>query len=274
MMSEKTGKRVKNILSFEVEDIFHMDSPDYEIEDMKSRIIPILIHLLGILDNQKAKATFFILGWVSQKFPEIVSLLDSRGHEVACHGFSHGDIIAMNQEKRIAEIRLSRESLENILNKPVLGFKGACDPLGKEHAQILNEIADAGFQYVCGVKAGAFVGKSVEPFRSEFKNGRTLNMIPESAVTKLGVQLHFGEKMRLYPSWFTMRAVHELNGRGYPATINMKLWELDRHQVRGANSDYLNYRRYGNLNLAEDKLLKLLDMFEFTTCAEVLGLEY
>lgn len=272
-MAEKTAKRVKNILSFEVEDIFHMDSPDYEIEDVKSRIIPILIHLLGVLDNQKARATFFILGWVSKKFPEVVSLLESRGHEVACHGYSHGDITLMEPDKRNAEIRLSRESLENILNKPVLGFKGACDPLGKEHVHILNEIADAGFQYVCGVKAGAFAGKTLEPFSSEFKNGRSLKIIPESAVSKLGVHLRFGEKLRLYPSWFTMRAVHELNGKGYPATINMKLWELDRHQVRGANSDYLNYRRYGNLNLAEDKLLKLLDMFEFTTCAEVLGLE-
>lgn len=264
---------VKNILAFEVEDIFHVDSPDYEMENLKSRIIPILIHLLGVLDSQKARATFFVLGWVASKFPEVVSLIDSRGHEVACHGFSHGDIASMQAEKLRAELRLSKESLENILNKPVPGFKGACDHLGKEHLHIINEISDVGFEYVCGVKADAFSGKTVEPFDAEFKSGRSLKIIPRSAVRKLGVWLHFDEKLRLYPSWFTRWAVNELNSRGYPAMINMKLWELDRHQTRGTNSDYTHYRRYGNLNLAEEKLLKLLDIFEFTTCAEVLGLE-
>ena len=56
--------------------------------------------------------------------------------------------------------------------------------------------------------------------------------------------------------------------------INMKLWELDRHQIRGANADYMQYRRYGNLNIAEEKLSRILDVFEFTTCAEVLGMEF
>jgi hypothetical protein len=93
-------------------------------------------------------------------------------------------------------------------------------------------------------------------------------------VRKWGVWLRFGEKLRLYPSWITRWAIGDLNRRGYPAMINMKLWELDRHQARSANSDYLQYRRYGNLNLAEEKLLRILDIFEFTTCAEVLGLEY
>lgn len=274
MMTAEQEIGVKNMLSFEVEDIFHVDSPEYEIENLRSRVIPILIHLLGILDNQKAKATFFVLGWVASKFPEVVTLIDSRGHEVACHGYSHSDIWAMNPEKRKAEFRLSKESLENILNKPVLGFKGACDPLEKKHAHILNEIADAGFEYVCGVKAGIFSGKTVESFDIEFKDGRPLKIIPQSALRKLGVWLHFGEKLRLYPSWFTRQAVKELNSKGYPSMISMKLWELDRHQARGVNSDYTHYRRYGNLNLAEDKLLRLLDIFEFTTCAEVLGLEY
>jgi peptidoglycan/xylan/chitin deacetylase (PgdA/CDA1 family) len=237
MMAGKPEQRVKNILSFEVEDIFHVDSPDYEIEDLKSRIIPILIHLMGVLDNQKARATFFVLGWVASKFPEVVSLIDSRGHEVACHGYTHGDIASMRPEKLRAEIRLSKEAMENILNKPVLGFKGACDPMGKEHLYILNEVADAGFEYVCGVKAGAFSGKMMEPFDAEFKTGRPLKIIPQSAIRKWGVWMHFGEKLRLYPSWFTRRAVNELNSRGYPSMINMKLWELDRHQVRGANSD-------------------------------------
>ncbi len=265
---------MKNILSFEVEDTFHADDPDYELDDVKSRIIPNLIHLLSILDHQKAKATFFVLGWVASRFPEIVSLLDSRGYEVACHGFSHKDISKIEPEKLKSEIKLSKETIENILNKRILGFKGACDPLDNKHFYILNDIAEAGYAYDCSTKAGAFAGKSFGPFDIEFKDGKSIKIIPQSTMTKFGVWLRFGEKLRLYPSWFTIRAIGRLNRMGYPAMINMKLWELDRHQIRGANADYMQYRRYGNLNIAEEKLSRILDVFEFTTCAEVLGMEF
>jgi polysaccharide deacetylase family protein (PEP-CTERM system associated) len=274
MMARKPEAHVKNILSFEVEDTFHSDDPDYELNEVKSRIIPILIHLLSILDNQKAKATFFVLGWVASRFPEIVSLLDSRGHEVACHGFSHKDILKMDTEKLKSEILLSKETIENILNRRILGFRGACGPLGREHLHILNEIAEAGFGYDCSTEAGAFVGKGAGPFDTKFKDGRSMIILPQSAVIRCGISLRFGEKLRLYPSWVTRKAIGYLNRMGLPAMINMKLWELDRHQIRGANADYLLYRRYGNLNIAEEKLTKILDIFEFTTCAEVLGMEY
>jgi len=186
-MIQKSETHVKNILSFEVEDTFHADNPDYELDEVKSRIIPILIHLMSILDNQKARATFFVLGWVASRFPEIVSLLDSRGHEVACHGFSHKDISKMEPEKLKSEIRLSKETIENVLNKRIPGFRGACSPLGKEHLHILNEIAKAGFQYDCSTKAGTFAGKSSGPFDTRFKDGRSIKIIPQSAVKKWGL---------------------------------------------------------------------------------------
>ncbi|UCE67660.1 MAG: polysaccharide deacetylase family protein [Candidatus Zixiibacteriota bacterium] len=274
MMSREPVTYIKNILSFEVEDTFHADNPDYELDDVKSRIIPILIHLLSILDHQKATATFFVLGWVASRFPEIVSLVDSRGHEVACHGFSHKDISKIGPEKLKSEIDLSKETIENILNKRVLGFKGACDPLDKKHLHILNDIAKAGYAYDCSTRPGIVAGKSFGPFDIEFKDGKSIKIIPQSAMRKFGVWLRFGEKLRLYPSWFTIRAIGQLNRMGYPAMINMKLWELDRDQIRGVNADYIQYRRYGNLNIAEEKLSKILDVFEFTACAEALGIEY
>ncbi|UCC80685.1 MAG: polysaccharide deacetylase family protein [Candidatus Zixiibacteriota bacterium] len=274
MMARKTETHIKNILSFEVEDTFHADNPDYEFDNVRSRIIPNLIYLLNILDNQKAKATFFVLGWVASRFPEIVSLLDSRGHEVACHGFSHKDLLKIESARATSEISLSKETIENILNKRVLGFRGACHPLDKRHLGILSDIAGAGYAYDCSTRAGAIAGKSFGPFDIEFKDGGSLKIIPHSAIRKFGVWLRFGEKLRLYPSWFTVRAIGRLNRMGYPAMINMKLWELDKHQVRGVNADYIQYRRYGNLNIAEQKLSMILDAFEFTTCAEVLGLKY
>ena len=273
MTDMQSESPVKNILTFEVEDGFHAEYPDIEPTEIKSRIIPILLHLLDLLDNQKARATFFVIGSVASKFPEIVTLLDSRGHEVASHGFSHGDIRNMELGKFHSEAARSKEILDKILGKSTLGYKGACDFLGKDHIDFFRGLAKIGYKYDCSSRAGSFAGKSVEPFPLNFKSGENLILIPQSAVKKLGVTLYFGEKLRLYPAWAVKRAIYGVNRTGFPAMINLKLWELDRHQKRPVNSDYIQYNRYGNLNILEEKLTRLLDIFEFTTCADILGLE-
>lgn len=261
---------VKNMLSFEVEDIFHAESHDIESIDTKSRIIPNLIHLLDHLDEQKTTATFFVLGWVAQKFPEVVALIDARGHEVASHGWSHGDIRKMPPEKLTVDLERSRTILEDILKKPVLGFKAAGEYSGGEHLSIYRHVAAAGYRYDCSLLSHGLPGKQNQPLTIRFEDGGSIIAVPQSMARKLGVSLRFSDRLRLFPGWFVKRAIHSLNRGGDPAMINMKLWELDYHQRRPPSADYINYSRYGNLNLAEEKLMRLLDIFEFASCAEVL----
>lgn len=261
---------VKNILSFEVEDIFHAESHDVESMETKSRIIPNLIHLLDHLDEQKAVATFFVLGAVAKRFPEVVALIDARGHEVASHGWSHGDIRKMPPEKLDIELKRSRTILEDILRKPVYGFRAAGEYSGKEYLSLYRRVADAGYRYDCSLLSHGLPGKQNRPVTIRFKEGGSIIAVPQSTAKKLGVSLRFSDRLRLFPGWFVKRAIHSLNRRGDPAMINMKLWELDHHQRRPPSADYVNYSRYGNLNLAEEKLMRLLDIFEFASCAEVL----
>ncbi len=263
---------VKNILSFEVEDIFHAESHDVESIETKSRIIPNLIHLLDHLDEQKAIATFFVLGWVAQRFPEVVALIDARGHEVASHGWYHGDIRKMASEKLVIELQRSRTILEDIVQKPVFGFKAAGEYFGREHLSLYRHVASAGYRYDCSLISHGLPARQNQPFTVRFEEGGSIIVVPQSTARKLGVSLRFSERLRLFPGWFVKRAIHSLNRRGIPAMINMKLWELDHHQRRPPSADYVNYSRYGNLNLAEEKLMRLLDIFEFASCAEVLGI--
>lgn len=259
---------VKNNLSFEVEDRFHVDSPDMEAADRKSRIIPILIHLLDILDEQKDKATFFVLGWVAQKFPEIVALIDARGHEVASHGFSHADAAKMPPDKFSEEIQRAKWILEDIVQKPVDGFKAAGPLLRKLDSEILCRIAEAGYRYFFGMHVGPRLIAPNKPAPIDFQDGNSLLVVPQSVIKKWGIYLRFSENLRVYPEWFTHRAIHSLNRHGLSAAINMKLWELDKYQKRPPGADYANYSQYGNLSLVQEKLLNILNFFEFTTFSE------
>jgi polysaccharide deacetylase family protein (PEP-CTERM system associated) len=270
---ERSEKGLKNVLTFEVEDGFHVDSPDVEPDDVKSRIIPILIHLLDLLDEQKATATFFVLGWVAQKFPEIVALLDARGHEVASHGWSHGDIVTMDKRRLVMELERSKAALEEIVQKPVNGYKGVTEQLRRADPELYRQIAKAGYLYDCTPFAHGVGAGHEEPLEIGFREGGKISVISQSAVKRWGVSLRFGERLRVFPLWFLRKAIAGLNRKGRFAMIGLKTWELDRHQSRPSGAGYSNYSRYGNLSLAEEKLLRLLDVFEFTTCSDVLDLE-
>jgi len=261
-----------NILTFEIEDRYHVDYPDIEPPDMRSRIIPLIMHLLELLDEQKARATFFILGWVARKFPEVVALIDSRGYEVASHGFTHGDIRTMSSEKFRNELARSKELLEDIIGKPVLGYKAASPYLESSQLAFYNAIAEAGYYYDCSLLANSPRIDFQKPVTIKISENKSIIAIPHSARRKWGVAFRFGENMRILPGWFGISSIKALNDKQVPAMINMKLWELDMHQPRVKGADIVRYSKYGNLTLAQEKLARILEYFRFNTCADVIKL--
>lgn len=249
-----------------------MESPDFELSDQRSRIIPNLIHLLDILDERKATATFFVLGWVARKFPEVLALIDTRGHEVASHGYSHGDITSMPREKLVDELRRSREIIEDIIKKPAYGYKAAGEYRVKLDPEILRLAAESGYRYFFGPSIRAKSIRPNEPTTAAIDGGKSIIIVPFSVIKKFGLSARFSEKSRVYPAWFIQRAIAGLNRRGQSAVINLKLWELDHNHRRPPGAAYTDFTSYGNLRLTEEKLKRLLDIFEFRSFYENLEL--
>jgi len=264
------GPAIANILTFEVEDRFHVDYPELEQVDIKSRIIPLLLRLLDILDQQKANATFFVLGWVARKFPEVVTLIDARGHEVASHGFSHADSRTMPKAQFETELWRSKALLEETLRKPVHGFKAAAPYLGRNHLHYYKIIAEAGYLYDCSFLPENSRMESKKPFLVSTDSGKAIWAIPQTTRRQMGVMIRIGENMRVLPGWFGLSSIERLNDAGFAAMVNMKLWELDYHHPRSTGKKVFRYSEFGNLNLAEEKLRRILEYFKFTSCLETM----
>ncbi len=262
----------RNILSIEVEDRFHEGYSDHDNKDRRSRILPVILHLLDLLDEQKTKVTFFILGYVAERFSEIVALIDARGHEVASHSYHHIDIEKLSSDKLTDELRNSKARLEDIIQKPVLGFKTPVPLSLNTIPSIIQIAAQTGYKYFVGPEIVTKTSKSNTLVPMKIREGPEITVVPLSVLKRWGLTAHFSERLRIYPAWFIHRAIASLNRRGYPAIINLKLWEFDHNQLRPRGSDYTDYARYGNLNLTEEKLIKLLDIFEFTSFEERLGI--
>ena len=261
-----------NILSFEVEDRFHDGYRKIAPKDVRSRILPNLIHLLDLLDNQKTAATFFILGCVAEQFPEVVALIDARGHEVASHGYSHDYIEKIPPEKLADELTRSKTILEDVIQKQVLGFRPHQSFSRNTDPVIIETAARVGYSYFSGSLLKTRYLKPNRPVSTKTDDDSLIDIIPQSVFVMWGMKIGFSEKLRVYPSWFIQRAISRLGRQKLRAIINLKLWELDRNQLRPAGSDYTDYARYGNLNLVEEKLTRLLDLFEFSSFEKSLGL--
>ena len=143
---------MKNAMTVDVEDYYHVSAfaKNISVSDWdkyESRVDGNTKKLLEIFSNHNIKSTFFILGWVAEKNPELIRQISKEGHEIACHGYSHQ--LIYNQTKKIfkEETLRSKQVLEDIIQKPVKGYRAASYSITKATTWALDILAETGFEY-------------------------------------------------------------------------------------------------------------------------------
>jgi len=135
-------KNIKNplILSIDLEEWYHgrwaTGSPNSRWKDVQSffqdyykadkpigEVIEPVRRILNLLKKERVKATFFVLGEVAQWYPDLVKEIASQGHEIACHGMHHRDLTLYSPEQFSKELIQSRQILEKLSGRPVIGFR-------------------------------------------------------------------------------------------------------------------------------------------------------
>lgn len=103
--------------------------------------------LLRLLREENVQATMFVLGKLAERFPEVVKEIHSDGHEVACHGHGHLEVGLQSPEKFLDDVRRSKDLLEQIIGKPVKGYRAPDFSIVRETLWALDTLAEAGFEY-------------------------------------------------------------------------------------------------------------------------------
>ena len=128
---------MQNVLTVDVEDYFHVAALSESIKTsdwsgIPPRVVDNTRRLLDLFDRKGVKVTHFILGWVAERFPDLVKEIDSRGHEIASHGYSHQLVYEQTPEIFHDETVKSKQILEDILAKPVVGYRAASYSITKK----------------------------------------------------------------------------------------------------------------------------------------------
>ena len=134
----RVKEMIKNALTVDVEDYFHVSAFAGSIDQKDWNGIPLrVVHntqrLLQLFADSNVKATFFVLGWVAERVPELVRDIAKEGHEVACHGYSHELVYNQSPEVFRQETVRSKSLLEDIIQAPVYGYRAASYYLLKNH---------------------------------------------------------------------------------------------------------------------------------------------
>ncbi|AXS85159.1 DUF3473 domain-containing protein [Marinobacter sp. Arc7-DN-1] len=271
-----------NALTIDVEDYFQVAALAEAVrrEDwgsMEYRVEANTRRLLELLERHNTRATFFTLGWVAEKSPQLVREIQKAGHEVASHGYSHQLIYNQAPEVFREETRRSKQILEDITGESVTGYRAASYSITSQSRWALDILAEEGFTWDSSIfpvhhDRYGMPGTPRWPHRLKTDKGHELAEFPLSTLKFPGYTLPIagGGYFRLFPYWFSRWGLGSINRQGQPFVFYLHPWEVDPGQPRLDVKWFSRFRHYNNLDVCEHRLGQLLGHFRFTAMGDVL----
>jgi len=274
-----------NALTIDVEDYYQVEAfshliPVKDWDSYESRVTVNTIRILEILADHGVRATFFVLGWIAERFPQVIKLISAEGHEIASHGYAHRAIYKQTRAEFEQDLSRSIQTLEGVSGTKVLGYRAPTYSIVKETLWALEILLKNGIKYDSSIfpirhDRYGIPGARRFPYRVDRGKLGTLIEFPPSTLRVLGCNIPIagGGYLRLYPYAFLRWGLQKINRQGWPTLLYLHPWELDPDQPRLRRIGPLTrFRHYVNLDTTEKKLRALLRDFRFAPVKDVLGI--
>lgn len=272
-MQAASSAVIVNALTIDVEDYFQVSAFAPYIsratwDSVPCRIEANIERILELLAETEARATFFTLGWVAERYPALVRRIVDHGHEIASHGYEHFRATEQGVGQFLADIRLAKAILEDTSGYPVRGYRAPSFSVGPGNPWAFDCIAEAGYRYsssVYPIRHDHYGAPDSPRFAHEVRKG--LLELPVATVRMLDTNWPAGGGgyFRLLPyrvSRWSLRRVNAVDGQ--PAMFYFHPWELDPDQprVEGLRAK-ARFRHYVNLKRTGPRLRRLLTDFQW-----------
>jgi polysaccharide deacetylase family protein (PEP-CTERM system associated) len=248
----------------------------------ESRVVANTERILGLLDEARVSATFFVLAWNAERHPELVRRIAAAGHEIASHGYAHRLIYDQTPDAFRADVTRAKTILEDILGTPVLGYRAPSLSITPRSLWALDVLIDCGFRYSSSVipmrdSLFGYPDAARFPYVIRARDGQRLLEFPITTTRLLGRNLPLGGGgfLRVLPYHYLRWGMRRVNRQErQPAIVYIHPWEIDPGQPRLATAGKRGFStHYVGLAGAESKLRRLLRDFRFTSVSRVLGLD-
>lgn len=283
-MTPANSHVLTHAMTVDVEDYFHVSAfakviKPAQWEERISTVERNTRRLLDLFDENNIKATFFVLGWVAERHPELIREIVTRGHEPASHGYSHQLVYKQTPAEFRAETAKSKQLLEDITQQPILGYRAASYSITRQSLWALDILAELGFEWDSSIfpvyhDRYGIPDSPTTPYRVQTSSGKTLLEFPLTTAKLFGYQMPAagGGYFRLYPYALSRELFRRATSAGKtPAIFYLHPWEIDPDQPRVEGASLLSrFRHYNNLDKCLPRLQALLQDFRFGTVSDSL----
>jgi polysaccharide deacetylase family protein (PEP-CTERM system associated) len=272
--------RIANVLTIDVEEWYHPEAlrgvmPIESWPDQPSHVERQVGKILDVLDERNVRATFFVLGQVARRAPDLVRRIADAGHEVASHGDGHLMITDLSPGAFRADLVTAREALEDASGQRVLGYRAPTFSVIERTRWALDVIRETGHVYDASIYPIHHDRYGIpDSPRFPYRHTNGLAELPGSTLRLAGTNLPIGGGgyLRLLPFGVNLVAMTYVNTvEKEPFMVYLHPWETDPEQPRVDLPLPRRIRHYRNIPIMLDRLRSLLRRFRFTTAREVLA---
>ncbi|NRD77987.1 DUF3473 domain-containing protein [Bacillus sp. BRMEA1] len=270
-----------NALTVDVEDWYHtngLNIPQKEWDSLPSTVLPNTMRLLDLFDEFEVKGTFFVLGDVAKRYPQLVREIVNRGHEIGSHGMYHQLVYKQSLEEFKADVLESIETLKEISGQNITLYRAPSWSISEDRLGVLEFLEQNGIKVDSSLQPfktplSGMSGIPTRPFKPML-GGKSLNLI-EFPPTVWQISKNFtfpfagGFYLRFFPKLVIAYLLNKLNEKK-PGLVYIHPWEIDPFIPKRKTSLFIYIIQYYRLKSTERKLRSLLGKFQFAPVGKVL----
>jgi len=268
---------LQNVITVDVEDYFHAEAfadivQRSEWDSYASRVENNTHRLLDLFAKLNVEATFFVLGWVAERFPALVRDVVSAGHELACHSYWHRLIYKLDPKDFREDTYRAKQAIEQVAGVQICGYRAPTYSIVMNSLWAIGILAELGFTYDSSIYPthhGSYgiPGAPRFPFIINTTSGPLIEYPIATFRLWRGLNLPFGGGgyLRLLPWWYNQLGLHRAEAEGAPAVAYIHPWEIDPQQPRLKGRLKSRLRQYTKLDKTYGRLEKMLRRGNFTS---------
>jgi polysaccharide deacetylase family protein (PEP-CTERM system associated) len=264
---------ITNALTIDVEDYFQVSAfapyiARADWEHRECRVERNVDRILALLDDHDTEATFFTLGWIAERYPQLVRRIAEQGHEVASHGYGHERASDLSKEAFRADIERAKGVLEDLSGSEVAGYRAPSFSIGPGNLWALDTLAQTGHRYsssIYPIRHDHYGMPDAPRFAHQVADGLIEIPITTLRLFNRNLPSSGGGYFRLLPYALSRWMLRQVNGvDGQAAVFYFHPWEIDTGQPRIAGIDSkTRFRHYLNIHRMERRLQSLLSDFRW-----------
>ncbi len=265
---------IQNALTVDLEDYFQVSAFEDVVQredwdNYPSRVEANVERILRLFDEAGTQATFFVLGWIVERYPDLIRRVHAAGHEIASHGYAHFRVSSQNAKEFGEDAGHTKKLLEDAVGCEVKGYRAASFSIGRNNLWALDVLKELGYEYsssIYPVRHDHYGMPEAPRFAFRYRD-EGLVEIPITTMSMMGANLPFGGGgyFRLLPYALFRWGLRQVNTQdGQAGIFYFHPWELDPGQPRQSGINFkTRFRHYLNLGRAEARVRRLLADFSW-----------